>query len=85
MPYILIGGGAGSGDASKLQQMDNADVIEINLGVGMHYQFTQAIYGSFGYMNNTMIFDNANNKKGDTFDFSDVTTNTLHVAVSYHF
>ena len=85
MPYILIGAGKGSADASKLKKMDDTDITEINLGVGIHYQFTKAIYGSFSYMNNTMIFDNVKDSKSTTFDVSDLTANTLHVGVEYHF
>ena len=85
MPYILVGGGTGTADSSKIKQMDNNDVTEINLGIGMHYQFNKSLYGSFSYINNTMIFDNVKDSSNKNLDVSDVTTNTLHVGLSYHF
>jgi len=85
MPYLLIGAGTGTADAKKFKKIDNADIVEVNLGVGIHYQFSEAIYGSFSYLNNTMIFDNVKDSKSNTLDISDLTSNTLHVGVEYHF
>jgi hypothetical protein len=85
MPYILVGAGAGEAESSKLQKMDGSDIVEINLGLGFHYQIQENIYASFGYANNTMIFTDVKGSNDQNFEFSDTTTNTLYVGVGYHF
>jgi len=85
MPYILLGAGAGEAESSKLKKMDGSDVVEINLGLGFHYQIQENIYGSFGYTNNTMIFTDVKGQNDENFEFSDTTSNTFYVGVGYHF
>jgi len=85
LPYLSLGVGSGKASSDKLKKVDDTDVIEFNMGLGIHYQVNENIYAMFGYAHNTIIFHDVKDSNDANFEISDTATNTLKFGVSYHF
>jgi len=85
LPYISLGVGTGEASSDKLKKVDDTDVAEFNIGLGMHYQVNKNLYATFGYAHDTTIFHDGKDNDNNIIEFSSAGTNTLKLGVSYHF
>ncbi len=83
MPYALIGVGAGESSSSKLKHLDKADVIEVNFGAGIHYQFNQNIDLKVGYSHTDTAFGDFDDKETD--EMSDIAQDSIVLGLAYKF
>jgi len=83
IPYALIGIGGGEVSSSNIKALDNAEVGEANLGVGIHYQFNENMDFQVGYTFTSTGFDNFDNKTTD--ETSTIDQNKVVVGVAYKF
>jgi len=83
IPYALIGAGAGEVSSSKLKHLDKADVIEINFGAGIHYQFNPNIDLKIGYNHTDTAFGDFDDKNTDKM--SEIGQDSIVLGIAYKF
>ena len=85
LPYLSLGVGSGKASSDKLKKVDDTNVIEFDMGLGIHYQVNENIYAMFAYAHDMIIFDDVKDSTNANYEISNTATNTLKVGVSYHF
>ena len=85
LPYLSLGVGSGKASSDKLKKVDDTNVIEFDMGLGIHYQVNENIYAMFAYGHDMIIFDDVKDSTNANYEISNTATNTLKVGVSYHF
>jgi len=83
MPYALIGVGTGESTSSKVKHIDKADVIEVNFGAGIHYQYNENIDLKVGYNHTDTAFGDFDDKETD--EMSDIGQDSIVLGVTYKF
>ena len=83
IPYALIGIGGGKASSSYVKAVDKAEVGEANLGLGVHYQFTQHLDMQVGYTLTSTGFDKFDNKTTDKT--STIDQNRVILGIAYKF
>ena len=83
IPYALIGIGGGKASSSYVKSVDNAEVGEGSLGLGVHYQFTPHLDMQLGYTITSTGFDKFDNKSTD--ETSVIEQNKIIIGLAYKF
>ncbi len=87
MPFVSVGVGWGdSSSKSENVQLKTSDSLELDAGVGIHYQFGNHVDTTLGlFRRKITLTESAGNNSDRVFTDGDITTTMLNVGISYHF
>ncbi len=82
LPYASVGVGFGDASSKKLKLVDDVDVGEMTVGLGVRYQFNEKIDAQIGFQHIATGFEDYDKT---TDDVSVVAQNNIMVSVAYKF